>query len=148
MQTTLTRIHDPAKAKAYFEAKLAFTTGPGELERMIKSGDNHINCVDVREAERQTAPPQHRRRETLAAKGGKLFDNARHRAIGEVEAAVRGRVVVPALALVRPREPEGTVRGVRCGALLPRQAPVQDHANESERSARIARRPARAGPIG
>jgi len=28
MQTTTTRIHDPAKAKAYFEDKLAFTTGP------------------------------------------------------------------------------------------------------------------------
>ena len=51
MQTTLTRIHDPAKAKAYFEAKMAFTTGPVELERMIKSGDNHINVVDVRAAE-------------------------------------------------------------------------------------------------
>jgi rhodanese-related sulfurtransferase len=51
MQTTSIRIHDPAKAKAYFEAKLAFTTGPVELERMIKSGDNHINVVDVREAE-------------------------------------------------------------------------------------------------
>ena len=51
MQTTLTRTHDPAKAKAYFEAKLAFTTGPVELERMIKSGDNNITVIDVRAAE-------------------------------------------------------------------------------------------------
>ena len=51
MQTTLTRIHEPAKAKAYFENKLAFTTGPVELERMIKSGENNINVVDVRAAE-------------------------------------------------------------------------------------------------
>jgi rhodanese-related sulfurtransferase len=47
----MSRIHDPAKAKAYFENKLAFTTGPVELERMIKSGDNHMNVIDVRAAE-------------------------------------------------------------------------------------------------
>ena len=51
MQSTLTRTHDPAKAKAYFEAKLAFTTGPVELERMTKSGDNNITVIDVRAAE-------------------------------------------------------------------------------------------------
>src|ERR1041385_9496447 len=51
MQTTMNRIHDPAKAKAYFENKIAFTTGPVELERMIKSGENHVNIVDVRAAE-------------------------------------------------------------------------------------------------
>jgi rhodanese-related sulfurtransferase len=42
-------INDPAKAKEYFEAKMAFTTGPVELERMIKS--NEVNVVDVRAAE-------------------------------------------------------------------------------------------------
>ncbi len=50
MQTTMTQIHEPAKALAYFEDKLAFTTGPVELERMLKSGDNLV-VVDVREAE-------------------------------------------------------------------------------------------------
>jgi len=51
MQTTLNQIHDPAKAKAYFEDKLEFTTGPVELDRMIKSGENNLTIVDVREAE-------------------------------------------------------------------------------------------------
>src|SRR5258707_1927821 len=51
MQATLTRTQDPAKAKAFFEDKLAFTTGPVELDQIIKSGDNHITVVDVREAE-------------------------------------------------------------------------------------------------
>ncbi|HEY5599085.1 MAG TPA: rhodanese-like domain-containing protein [Candidatus Manganitrophaceae bacterium] len=41
---------DPAKAKEYFEAKMAFTTGPVELERMMRQGEN-INIVDVRAAE-------------------------------------------------------------------------------------------------
>ena len=43
-------ITDPAKAKAYFEAKMAFTTGPVELERMMQQGEA-INVVDVRAAE-------------------------------------------------------------------------------------------------
>ena len=47
MQTTMTQIHDPAKARAYFDDKLAFTTGPIEVDRMIKAGDN-IVIVDVR----------------------------------------------------------------------------------------------------
>ena len=51
MQTTPIRIPDPAKALAYFEDKLAFTTGPVELDRMIRSGDNHITVVDLRQAE-------------------------------------------------------------------------------------------------
>ena len=50
METTMTQVHDPAKARAYFEDKLAFTTGPVELEHMIKAGDN-IVVVDVREPE-------------------------------------------------------------------------------------------------
>jgi len=49
MKTELT-IHDAAKARAYFEDKLAFTTGPVELDRMIHQGAN-INVVDVRAAE-------------------------------------------------------------------------------------------------
>ena len=51
MQATMTRIHDPAKAKAYFEDKLAFTTGPVELDRWIKTGENNLVVVDVRAAE-------------------------------------------------------------------------------------------------
>lgn len=46
---TQVKIHDPAKAKAYFEAKMAFTTGPIELERAIRSGE--VNVVDVRASE-------------------------------------------------------------------------------------------------
>ena len=51
MQTTVNRIHSPARAKAYFEDKLAFTTGPVELERWIKTGQDNLVIVDVRAAE-------------------------------------------------------------------------------------------------
>lgn len=40
---------DPQKARAYFENKAAFTTGPVELSHMLESGE--VNVVDVREAE-------------------------------------------------------------------------------------------------
>jgi rhodanese-related sulfurtransferase len=43
-------VSDPQKAKEYFQDKMAFTTGPVELERMMKQGEN-INIVDVRAAE-------------------------------------------------------------------------------------------------
>ena len=46
---TQTMIADPQKAKEYFEDKIAFTTGPVELERMMKQGG--VNIVDVRAAE-------------------------------------------------------------------------------------------------
>ena len=42
-------IPDPQKARAYFENKVAFTTGPMELSHMLESGN--VNVVDVREAE-------------------------------------------------------------------------------------------------
>ena len=42
--------NDPAKAKEYFEAKMSFTTGPVELERMMKQGES-VQVVDVRAAE-------------------------------------------------------------------------------------------------
>jgi rhodanese-related sulfurtransferase len=51
MQTAMSRIHDPAKARAFFEAKLAFTTGPVELDRWIKARENNLVVVDVRAAE-------------------------------------------------------------------------------------------------
>ena len=41
--------NDPAKAKEYFQAKMTFTTGPVELERLLKSRE--VNIVDVRAAE-------------------------------------------------------------------------------------------------
>ena len=41
---------DPARAKAYFDDKLMFTTGPVELSEMIEAGSN-INIIDVREHE-------------------------------------------------------------------------------------------------
>ena len=50
MQTSTTRIHDPARARAYFEEKLAFTTGPVELDRWIKAGEDNLVVVDVRTA--------------------------------------------------------------------------------------------------
>lgn len=48
---TMTQIPDPAKARAFFEDKMAFTTGPIELDRMIRSGENNFVVVDVREVE-------------------------------------------------------------------------------------------------
>jgi len=48
---TMNRIHSPEKAKAYFEDKLAFTTGPVELSRWMKSGEDNLVIVDVRAAE-------------------------------------------------------------------------------------------------
>jgi rhodanese-related sulfurtransferase len=51
MQATLNRIHPPAAARRYFEDKLAFTTGPVELERWIKAGEDNLVIVDVRAAE-------------------------------------------------------------------------------------------------
>jgi rhodanese-related sulfurtransferase len=49
MATATLQKADPARAKKYFEDKMAFTTGPIELERAIKSGE--VNLVDVRAAE-------------------------------------------------------------------------------------------------
>jgi len=43
------KLGDPAKAKAYFGDKLAFTTGPVELDAMLKKGEN-VQVIDVRAA--------------------------------------------------------------------------------------------------
>ncbi len=43
-------LQSPAKAREFFENKVAFTTGPIELNRMIEQRQN-INIVDVRDAE-------------------------------------------------------------------------------------------------
>src|SRR3954463_3288806 len=49
MATATLHKTDPAKARRYFEDKLAFTTGPMELERELHNDE--INIVDVRAAE-------------------------------------------------------------------------------------------------
>src|SRR3981189_1961610 len=49
MKTQLRPV-DPRKAKEYFEDKITFTTGPVELDHMIKEDDD-INLVDAREPE-------------------------------------------------------------------------------------------------
>jgi rhodanese-related sulfurtransferase len=43
------KLVDPAKAREYFQDKIEFTTGPVELNRMIKEGQP-VNVIDVREA--------------------------------------------------------------------------------------------------
>ena len=44
-------VQDPSKAKAFFEEKMAFTTGPVELSHEIEAGSNNINIIDVRAEE-------------------------------------------------------------------------------------------------
>jgi hypothetical protein len=39
-------MNDPVRATEYFIAKLAFTTGPVELDGMMKTGE--VQVVDVR----------------------------------------------------------------------------------------------------
>lgn len=45
-----TKIPDPAKAKEFFGNKLSFTTGPVEVDHMLKAHEN-INVIDVRAEE-------------------------------------------------------------------------------------------------
>jgi rhodanese-related sulfurtransferase len=47
---TKLKISSAAKAKRYFQDKMAFTTGPVELERWAKQGQP-VNIVDIRAAE-------------------------------------------------------------------------------------------------
>jgi rhodanese-related sulfurtransferase len=49
MNATMT-IPDPAKARVFFENKVSFTTGPIELDHMLKEHQN-INVIDVRAEE-------------------------------------------------------------------------------------------------
>ena len=51
MQANIHRLHSPASARKFFEDKLAFTTGPVELDRWIKAGEDNLVVVDVRERE-------------------------------------------------------------------------------------------------
>ena len=47
---TKLKIPSAAKAKKYFQDKMAFTTGPVELERMVQQGQP-VHIVDVRAVE-------------------------------------------------------------------------------------------------
>jgi rhodanese-related sulfurtransferase len=49
MNETLT-MPNPAKARAYFENKITFTTGPIELDRRLKAHET-LNIIDVRAEE-------------------------------------------------------------------------------------------------
>ncbi|MDB6167618.1 MAG: Sulfurtransferase [Verrucomicrobia bacterium] len=49
MTTATLQKADPVRAKDYFENKMAFTTGPIELDRAMKGGE--VNVIDVRAAE-------------------------------------------------------------------------------------------------
>ena len=49
MATATLHKTDSAKCRKYFEDKMAFTTGPMELEHELNSGE--VNIVDVRAAE-------------------------------------------------------------------------------------------------
>jgi rhodanese-related sulfurtransferase len=51
MQASIHRLHSPSSARRYFEDKLAFTTGPVELDRWIKAGEDTLVVVDVRAEE-------------------------------------------------------------------------------------------------
>jgi rhodanese-related sulfurtransferase len=42
------KVNDPVKARAYFESKLAFTSGPVDLNRALNAGEKII-VVDVRD---------------------------------------------------------------------------------------------------
>ncbi len=42
-------VQDPARAQQFFESKMAFTTGPVDLERMMKNKE--VNVIDVRAAD-------------------------------------------------------------------------------------------------
>lgn len=45
-----TKIPDPARAKEFFGNKLSFTTGPVEVDHMLKAHEN-VNVIDVRAEE-------------------------------------------------------------------------------------------------
>ena len=51
MQTKINNLHSPASARRFFEDKLAFTTGPVELDKWIRAEEDNLVIVDVRAAE-------------------------------------------------------------------------------------------------
>lgn len=48
---TIMKHNKPSKAKDFFKEKMTFSTGPVELDRMIKENSDEINVIDVRESE-------------------------------------------------------------------------------------------------
>src|SRR5207247_10296399 len=88
-----------------------------------------------------------------ASETRQLLDDGRHGLLGQIQAAVGVRVVVAAVALICAREPERAPLGGGAGVPVPGEAAMEDHANDSARSARTARStssaaPARTGSIG
>ena len=109
--------------------------------------------LDRGQGQREAAPLEHARDQPLRPEARQLLDDRRGFAVSDVQAAVRVRVVVPAVSLVLAGEPERPVRVLLPRSLAPGEAAVEDHANESARSARIARKrsstcPARIRSIG
>jgi len=51
METSMNQIADPVRAREFFEQKVAFTTGPVELDQMLKSDPHQVTVIDVRESE-------------------------------------------------------------------------------------------------
>src|SRR5205814_2854322 len=96
--------------------------------------------------ERKATASQQRGKQALTAESCELLDQRGKRLIGEIQTAVEIGIIVPTLALVRAWKPERAIRLRVTSALVPREASVEDHAsgptryaNESDRSARIAR---------
>ena len=112
-----------------------------------------VSDLECGERERQTAAAEHRRREPLAAERGELFDNAGFGAIREIEAAVDVGIIVAPFPLEHARKPQRSVGLIVAGGRAPGETAIERHANESARSARMARisssvRPARTKSIG
>ncbi len=111
-----------------------------ERRRIVEIDERRLVVeLDRGEREREAAAPQDCRRQALPAKRGELFDDTRHRAIGEIQAAVLIWIVVAPFALIHLRKPERAVDRVGACAAVPGEAAMQDHAKESARSARMAR---------
>ena len=79
------------------------------------------------ERQRQTTPPEHGRDQPLATKACELFDDARERLLGQIEATEQVRVVVTSLALEDARKPERTVGSTGIRPLIPGETAVQGH---------------------
>lgn len=51
MQNSMTQVVDPTRARKFFEDKISFTTGPVELDHLLKADRDRVTVIDVREAE-------------------------------------------------------------------------------------------------
>jgi len=122
--------------------------------RLVQVDDlRRVRQLDRRESERQPTSNEHRGPETAASKVGELLDDGRDLSLGDVQTAVDLGVVVAPVALKSARKPQRASRLARYFAARPGEAAMDDQANESARSLRIARisssvRPARIRSIG